>query len=82
MNNLPEGCFIVGKKLMMQCAACGKIVRVDKAIIGSMHICVDEQEQQQDIQRQGHKVKLPDLPKADYTTTNTFKALYRRICPS
>lgn len=38
-NHIPNGTFIVGNKLMGQCAACGKIVRIDKPFLGSLHIC-------------------------------------------
>ena len=38
-NKLPEGHFIVGNKLMAVCPACGKLIRVDKPIFGSLHIC-------------------------------------------
>ena len=45
MNNLPDGFFIVGNKLMAKCEACGKIVRVDKLIFGSLHCCVLAEEE-------------------------------------
>lgn len=38
-NNPPRGTFIVGDKLMCVCATCGKLVRLDKPILGSLHIC-------------------------------------------
>lgn len=41
---LPKGTFIVGNKLMGVCAGCGKIVRIDKPIIGSFHICREQKE--------------------------------------
>lgn len=40
VNNLPEGLFIVGNKIYGVCAECDKIVRVDKPILGSFHLCV------------------------------------------
>ena len=39
-NNLPDGCFIVGNKLMAVCAKCGNMVRIDKPFVGSLHICL------------------------------------------
>lgn len=30
---------IVGNKVMMLCPLCGKLVRIDKPILGSMHVC-------------------------------------------
>ena len=44
MSNLPNGMFIVGKKLMVKCGGCGRIVRVDKPFIGSLHVCLTEEE--------------------------------------
>lgn len=35
---------IVGGKLMEVCPMCGKIVRIDKPLLGSMHFCVTEEE--------------------------------------
>ena len=39
---LPKGTFIVGSKLMAVCADCQKIIRMDKPIFGSLHLCVDK----------------------------------------
>lgn len=44
----PIGTFIVGNKLMAVCRDCGKVVRVDKPIIGSLHVCTLEAAQRQD----------------------------------
>lgn len=44
MNNPPEGTFVVGNKLMSQCRYCRKILRVDKPIFGSLHICLSDEE--------------------------------------
>lgn len=38
-GDLPYGLFIVGKKLFGVCTKCKSIVRVNKPIIGSYHIC-------------------------------------------
>ena len=35
----PDDTFIVGNKLMARCQTCGKIIRLDKPIFGSLHIC-------------------------------------------
>lgn len=44
MSNIPENMFVIGNKLMTQCKVCGKIVRVDKPIIGSLHSCLTDGE--------------------------------------
>ncbi|KKN77217.1 hypothetical protein LCGC14_0361950 [marine sediment metagenome] len=36
--------FVVGKKLMVQCPICKKIIRIDKPILGSLHICLTDEE--------------------------------------
>lgn len=46
-NNLPQGTFIVGNKLMGVCVDCEKIIRIDKPIFGSMHICLTHEEKEQ-----------------------------------
>jgi hypothetical protein len=38
-NNLPKGLFVVGHKLFGVCQKCGSIVRLDKPIFGSYHLC-------------------------------------------
>jgi|APCry1669193181_1035450.scaffolds.fasta_scaffold90610_3 hypothetical protein len=35
---------IVGKKLLDVCQDCGQIVRIDKPIFGSLHICTTPEE--------------------------------------
>lgn len=44
--NLPIGTFIVGNKLMAVCRDCEKVIRVDKPIFGSLHICLTQEEKQ------------------------------------
>ena len=39
MNHLPPGCWVIGRTIYCQCARCNKVVRVNKPIIGSMHLC-------------------------------------------
>ena len=39
-KNIPDGCFVVGNKLMGKCYDCGKIIRIDKPILGSIHLCL------------------------------------------
>lgn len=36
---------IVGGKLMDVCPCCGKIIRVDKPLFGSLHVCTTDEEQ-------------------------------------
>ena len=36
---IPHGTFLIGHRLMGTCDACGKIVRINKPILGSAHIC-------------------------------------------
>ncbi len=43
-GKLPKNCFMVGKKLMGICSDCGSIVRIDKPIFGSIHLCLNEEE--------------------------------------
>jgi len=38
---------VVGNKLMAVCVDCGKIVRVDKPILGSAHFCTTPEERKQ-----------------------------------
>lgn len=38
---------VVGNKLMAVCGNCGKIVRADKPLFGSFHICTTDDEQRQ-----------------------------------
>ena len=35
---------IVGGKLMSVCSGCAKIIRLDKPILGSLHICTTDDE--------------------------------------
>lgn len=43
-DKLPHGVFVVGTKLMGVCQVCGKLVRLDKPLFGSMHICLSDEE--------------------------------------
>ena len=43
-NEIPENCFVMGNKLMGRCWYCNKIVRIDKPILGSMHVCLTDEE--------------------------------------
>jgi hypothetical protein len=40
----PGKLYEVGGKLMVVCAACGKLVRADKPLVGSWHLCLTEEE--------------------------------------
>lgn len=44
MNQLPPGVFVVGNQLYTQCGACGKVIRLNKPILGSLHICLTDEE--------------------------------------
>lgn len=37
--SLPNGTFLVGNKLMAVCRDCQQVIRLDKPILGSLHIC-------------------------------------------
>jgi hypothetical protein len=37
--------FATGAKIYSVCAGCGEIVRMNKPIFGSIHVCATEQEQ-------------------------------------
>lgn len=47
MSDLPEGMFESCGKLYGICRYCKKVVRIDKPVLGSMHICVTSEERQQ-----------------------------------
>ena len=36
---------VIGGKLMAVCRNCGKIIRLDKPLFGSIHVCATEEEQ-------------------------------------
>lgn len=38
-NPLPRGTFVVGNGLYARCRVCGKIVRLNKPILGDLHVC-------------------------------------------
>lgn len=38
---------IVGNKLMAVCCNCGKIIRANKPLLGSFHICTTDEEQRE-----------------------------------
>jgi len=44
--SIPNGMFVVGNKLMTVCGWCEKVVRVDKPIIGSFHLCLTDEEKE------------------------------------
>jgi hypothetical protein len=39
-----RGLIVAGGKLYAQCPDCGKLVRVNKPILGSLHICLSPEE--------------------------------------
>ncbi len=39
-NTLPNGCFRVGNNLFGKCEACSNIVRINKPVFGSLHLCI------------------------------------------
>lgn len=41
-SRVPEGTFVVGNKLYAVCADCGGLVQVNKPLLGSLHLCVEE----------------------------------------
>lgn len=43
-NDIPEGCFVIGNKLMGTCKWCGKLVQLNKWIFSSLHICLTDEE--------------------------------------
>ena len=38
----PGDLVLVGKKLFTLCRTCGKIVRVNKPIVGGLHVCEED----------------------------------------
>lgn len=45
-TDVPFG-WIVGGKWYGQCTDCGKIVRINKPIFGSLHVCLNDDERVQ-----------------------------------
>ncbi len=43
--------FIAGGRVLVQCRDCGKVVRLDKYFLGSLHICSLERAQEADASR-------------------------------
>lgn len=37
-----KGIIVAGGKVYERCSACGKIVRVNKPLVGSLHVCAPE----------------------------------------
>jgi len=37
---VPTTLFMIGTKQMMICGGCGKLIRCNKPIIGSLHLCI------------------------------------------
>ena len=44
MKNLPPGAFVVGSKIYCKCDDCGKLVQLNKFILGDVHLCLTEEE--------------------------------------
>lgn len=40
-GKLPEGYFSIGRKIYTQCEVCEGIIRVNKPILGDLHICAE-----------------------------------------
>lgn len=43
-QSLPHGTFVVGNALYGRCEMCAKIVRINKWLFGSFHICLTDEE--------------------------------------
>ena len=43
-EHIKKNVIIVGGKIYARCSACGKIVRINKPIIGDIHVCVSPKE--------------------------------------
>ena len=50
MDKPPHG-FVVGGKWYSECPACEKTIRVDKPLIGSLHVCLTPDEIQEKQER-------------------------------
>ena len=59
--NIPSDCFVVGNKLMSVCGTCNKIIRVDKPVLGSLHICLSDEEIAS--RRETKQVSIEDVAK-------------------
>lgn len=65
MNNLPSGMFTVGNKLMGRCGVCGKLVRIDKPIFGSIHFCLSDEERKEKESRGDYKIPVQNITDID-----------------
>jgi len=64
MDNLKElGLFKVGSKLYGVCNECSSLVRIDKPIIGSLHICAPNSLNSKDLKGRGVCPKVPKPPR-------------------
>ena len=41
-TDLPHGFWVVGNKMYGVCSDCGKVICVNKFILGSLHVCASE----------------------------------------
>ena len=49
--------IVIGKQLWQQCQVCQQLVRINKTILGSLHICLSEEE----ISCDNEEIDLKDL---------------------
>jgi len=40
----PQGVIVAGHRIYQVCSACGKLVQINKRILGSMHVCVNQED--------------------------------------
>jgi len=61
IDKIPDGMFVVGNKLYGECCGCGKIVRINKSIFGSLHICSFSEEESLIVEDPGlENIDLPE----------------------
>lgn len=58
-NNLPKGTFVVGNSIYGTCSDCGSLVKVNKFIFGSFHICLSDEEKLQKQALENHSQFRP-----------------------
>lgn len=82
MQQLPNGAFLSGTGVFAVCPACEKVVRLNKFLLGSFHLCLTEQELAQKM-AMGHQTsRFQSQAEANAATAQyggiDFSALPRR----
>jgi len=68
--------IILGNSIFERCPDCGEIVKLNKWLIGSTHLCVSDAEKDQN-----HKIGKKPYPKLDRPSAQSYLPI-ETICPS